>query len=507
MANRTWFGYPGWFVTLFCTDMWERFSFYGMHALLVLFLTAPRHAGGLGFTAGGAGALFGLYIAAAFLTPLAGGWLGDRVLGARQATLAGAVTITAGHCLLLAPLGVWSLTGLALIAAGTGLMKPNLAAILSRFYGPDRPAAREAAFSVFYMSIQLSALAAPLVTGVLGERYNWHLGFGAAALGMALGAGYFAATSSRFGVVGRHPADPIPPAALRRVVRRVLAVLVPVATLLTIDVASGHFTVEHPLGMIGLAVIATPVLYFRTAARRLPARPGSGGPDDSGPNAAGPRQRLRTLRRLFLGGAVFWLCFAQTGSVLSLYTRDDVDRRLGGLTVPASWFQSVSPLFILAAAPLFARLWLRLGARFAVAHKYALGLALMGASYLVLAVTGTGSHPVPVAWLLAALALQAFGEVALAPVGLAANADAGPPGATGTLMGLFFVSAALGAGLGAQLARAWAVVPHPGYFAGLATLALVTAALLARSGDRLIPTAAPTATVAAAAGAVGLRRV
>ncbi|OLE29253.1 MAG: hypothetical protein AUG44_05050 [Actinobacteria bacterium 13_1_20CM_3_71_11] len=467
--------YPRWFVTLFCTDMWERFSFYGMQALLVLFATAPVSAGGLGLGGSSAGALFGLYIAAAFVLPLAGGWLGDRLLGSRRATLYGAIVIAAGHYWMMAPLRAYSLVGLVFIAAGTGLMKPNLAATLSRFYGPGDAPKREAAFSIFYMSIQVSALLAPLVTGILGERVQWHAGFGAAAIGMTIGVIYYAATSGRFGDVGREPVDPIAPAALRRVLRRTALVAAPVVALLGLDIASGHFAIEHALGIVGLSVLIVPVLYFRAARRRAGTAPAA-------------RRRLRAVRWLFLSSALFWLCFAQAGSVLSLFARDDVARRIGGFTVPASWFQSTTPLFILLGAPVVAWLWVRLGHRVGVAQKYAIGLALMGASFAVLALATasvSAGGRVGAGWLVAAFALQAFGEVALAPVGLAASADAGPAGATGQLMGLFFVSAALGAGLGSQVSRLWTVAPHPAFFGGLAVAGLLAAGILVLANERL----------------------
>ncbi|GII95081.1 peptide MFS transporter [Sinosporangium siamense] len=471
-GEKTFFGYPRWFATLFLTDMWERFSFYGMQALLALYAASPRSEGGLGLDTGTAGALFGIYMAVAFVLPLPGGWLGDRVLGAQRATLWGAVVIALGHYCLMVPFDAVSYLGLLLVAAGTGLLKPNMAAVLGRFYGPGEDARRESAFSIFYMSVQVSALIAPLVTGFLGERVHWHAGFGAAAFGMTAGVLQYVLGRRRFGELGRLPEAPAPPHLVRSLRRRAVVVAAVAGSLLTVDVMAGWFTIEHVLAVVGLTVIVVPILYFRSVLRQ------------KGLTAA-DLTRLRAYRWLFAASALFWMCFAQSGAVFSFFAERYTDRDLLGMIIPASWFQSLSPLFILALAPGAAWLWLRAGDRLDVPRKYALGLAAMGASLTVMAVASANSPPVSPLWLVLAFFLLACGEVVLGPVGLSASAQIAPERAAGRMMGLFWLSAALGAALGAQFARLWPIVPGPAFFGFLLVPAFLAAVCLVVGGDRL----------------------
>ncbi|RVX44151.1 POT family proton-dependent oligopeptide transporter [Nonomuraea polychroma] len=469
------FGQPRWFRVLFLTDMWERFSFYGMQAILFLFAVSPTAQGGLGLSPATATAMFGLYMALVFIAAVPGAWLGDRVLGARRATLVSGMVIAAGHACMAVPAGwtVWA--GLALIIAGTGLLKPNMSALLSSFYGPGDGIRREAAFSIFYMSIQVSALVAPIVTGFLGETVDWHLGFGAAALGMAFGVIQFAAGSRHFGEVGARPVNPATPAERHRVFHRSLIVAGVAAAAVLADGLAGTLTVEHVLIPVGLLVLVVPVILFRRLLRHALL-------------TVPERMRVLGFVRLFLSSAVFWMIFTQSGSVLSLFARESVDRDVLGFEIPASWFQSAHPLFIIAVAPLFAYAWVRLGRRVDVPAKFALGLGLVGLSYLLMAVVSvyatTGGKVSPL-WLLTVFFLQACGELALAPVGIGAAGSTAPAFYTSQMMGLWWVSAAVGAALGGRVGQLAGAVPAHLYYIGLGGLAiLVGAALLAR-GRRL----------------------
>ncbi|WP_092535637.1 peptide MFS transporter [Amycolatopsis arida] len=449
--GRTFLGRPRWFATLFMVDIWERFSFYGMTAILYLYLAAPTEGGGFGMDGGAAAAVFGLYMASMFLAALPGGWLADRVLGPRRAVAVGAVTIALGHYAMAVPARPFLFVGLVLVVTGTGLVKPAISWLVSQ---PDRGDAerREATFSLFYMSIQVSALIAPLVTGFLGERVNWHLGFGAAALGMTFGVAQYLAGARRMGDLGVAPPDPVDPLVLRRVLRRTaLWTGVPVA-LVAVDVLSGLFVPQHLLMLLGLALVAVPVVaVFRL--RRNPALD------------AGDRRRLRTFVWLMLASAVFWALYAQSGSVLSGFARDDIDRVVFGLEVPASWFQSTHPLFVLFLAPVFAWLWPRLGERASAPVKFGGALVVGGISWLILgSAVAAEVDRVHMGWLLLAYALLAMGELTIGPVGLALAARVAPEGMTNRYLGLFWVFAAVGAGLGGQLAQAASALPLAQYF-------------------------------------------
>lgn len=459
--------FPRWFVTLFLTDMWERFSFYGMQAILFLYAVSPTTDGGLGLPVGTATALFGLYMALVFMAAVPGAWLGDRVLGARRATLYGALVIAAGHTCMALPGPGSVFAGLALIIVGTGLLKPNMGVLLSGFYGPGEASRREAAFSVFYMSIQVSALIAPVVTGFLGETIDWHLGFAAAALGMYFGAAQFARGARHFGAVGDAPANPAPPALRRTVLRRAAGWVAVVAVLVAVDALAGTLRVEHVLIPLGLAVLTVPVLMFRAVLRHPRI-------------TLAERLRVTGFVRLFLSSAVFWMIFTQSGSVLSLFARERVDREVFGFLVPASWFQSAHPLFIVLIAPLFAWLWLRLDRRADVPRKFAAALVLVASSYLLMAavVVLADGRAVSPLWLLLVFLLQAAGELALAPVGLSAAATAAPAFYVSQMMGLWWLSAALGAAVGGRVGQLATVLPAPTYYLTLGGVALLVAVLL-----------------------------
>src|SRR5437660_9789834 len=218
--DRGFFGHPRGLSTLFFTEMWERFSYYGMRALLILFMTAPIAAGGLGFETSAAGAIYGLYTSMVYMTSLPGGWIADRLIGQRRAVLYGGVIIACGHFSMAFPSLVTFYTGLTLIVIGTGLLKGNVGVIVGRLYAPD-DRRRDAGFSIFYMGINLGAFIAPLVCGYLGQRVNWHIGFAAAGVGMVFGLLQYVLGAKYLGDAGLYPAPAKSPADDRRLRDRV----------------------------------------------------------------------------------------------------------------------------------------------------------------------------------------------------------------------------------------------------------------------------------------------
>ncbi|WP_418957190.1 peptide MFS transporter [Streptomyces tritici] len=460
-----------WFSTLFLTDMWERFSFYGMQALLFLYATAPRAEGGLGLSDGTAGALFGLYISASFLAAMPGGWLGDRVLGTHRAMLTGALVIAAGHACMAVPATTAFYLGLMLVALGTGLLKPNLPVMFDQMNPGASSAQRQAAFSLFYMSVQVSALLGPLVTGALGERVNWHLGFGAAAVGMVFGVLQYLHGAPTLRGARTGPSRPLPPEALRRLVRGAWAGAAVAVLLAAGALAVGGAALHPVLALCGLGSLIAPVWYFRRLLR-------------GGELGTAERARVRGYLRVFAPSVLFWAMFGQLGSVFSLFAREHTDREVAGFLVPASWFQSSHPLFLLLLAPGFAWLWLRVAGRSGAGRKFSVGLGFGSAGFAVLATgawfaEGEGGAVSPV-WLLGAFLCVACGELVFGPVGLSTTAETAPEGHRGRMMGLFYLGAALGAGLGGQLSRLVGVLPLWTYLAGFAAAAAVTAVLLPR---------------------------
>ncbi|MFE0155599.1 peptide MFS transporter [Nonomuraea sp. NPDC059007] len=460
--SRRPFGYPRWFATLFLTDMWERFSFYGMMAILVLYSAGPVTAGGLGLRPTDAAALFGAYLGFVFVLALPGGWIGDRIIGARRAVLWGGVLIALGHYTMMLPPRGFAFAGLSLIALGTGLLKPNMSVLLSRFYGPGESAGREAAFSIFYISIQLSALLAPIITGFLGETVGWHLGFGAAGVGMTFGVAQFAMGRRHFGDMGERPGHPIERDQLQAVARRVAALIGVIGLLVAVDLATGAFSVTHVVIALALVSLSVPFVYYLLLLRATPL-------DASG------KTRLRAFFWLLVSFSLFWMLAGQAGSMLNLFALHSVDRQFWGWSLPASWFQAAIPFFILITAPFFAWLWTRLGDRVSAPPKFGLALSLVGMSFLIMgaaAAQATAGRSVSPLWLLGVFFLVAAGEVVIGPVGMSASVDVVPPAYTGRVIGLIWLFSALGAGLGSQVVKLADVLPHQTYYAALGLVAV-----------------------------------
>lgn len=462
-TSRIFRGQPRWFGTLFGVDMWERFSFYGMTATLYLYLVADPATGGVGISPQTATSVFGLYMSLVFLAALPGGWIADRWVGAKRAVLVGGVLIAVGHGCLAIPSSGGVFAGLGFIIAGTGLLKPSLAAMVSASQ-PEHQERREAAFSFFYMSIQISALVAPLVTGYLGEKINWHLGFGIAAFGMVVGLVQYVLGYRGFGDVGEVPSNPAGHEERQRVLRRVGYVVGVIVVLVAIDVFAGSFDVQHLLIGAGLVCLLTPFVYNHLLLRR---------PEF----VEADRSRIRAYRWLLVASASFWMLFSQSGSVLTQFAADSVQRTVLGFEVPASWFQSASPLFMLLLAPLAAVLWLRLGSSFGAPAKLGTGLLLGGGSFLVMAAAAAFALPgASPWWLLGAYLLLAAGEITLAPVGLALAAQVAPEGYTNRLLALYWLFAAFGVAVGGLVGRLADVLPLPVYFMVLGGIVLLIGA-------------------------------
>ncbi|TDE55916.1 MFS transporter [Nonomuraea mesophila] len=475
MSRRSAFGYPRWFTTIFLTDIWERFSFYGMMAILTLYAASSRDEGGLGLSMGEASALFGAYIGLVFVLSLPGGWLGDRVFGAWRAVLWGGVLIALGHYSMAVPGDVGSYAGLVLIALGTGLLKPNMFALISGFFGTGQRAKREASFSILYVSIQISALIAPLVVGFLGETLGWHWGFAAAGVGMTFGVAQFAMGSRHFGEVGQHAPHPAGEEERAKMSRRAVTAVVVLAALITVDVVAGTFAPMHLIGLFGLVALTVPFLYFRLLSRN---------PELDG----GGRQRLRAFFWLLLSFSLFWMLAGQAGSMLNLFAKHSTERELLGFVLPGSWFQSAIPFFILVSAPVFAWLWVRFDAKISSAMKFGAALILAGTGFVIMcgaAASAEGGNTVSPLWLLSVFFLIACGEVIIGPVGIAAAAEVTSSTFIGRTIGLVWLFSALGAGLSSQIVHIAEVVPDQYYYLGVGALAICAGFLVAGFGRRL----------------------
>ncbi|MBA2507078.1 MAG: peptide MFS transporter [Thermoleophilaceae bacterium] len=474
-GEKTFMGQPRALVTLFLTEMWERFSFYGMRAILVLFLAAPESDGGLGFSVAEAAALYGLYNALVYVAALPGGWVADHITGARKAVLYGGIVIAIGHFTMALPGTAPIYVGLLLIILGTGLLKPNMSAMVGRLYADDDPR-RDSGFSIFYMGINLGALLAPLICGYLGQEVNWRLGFAAAGVGMTLGLLQYWIGVRSMGDIGTEPGQRLKDHERSKILRGVVAGAALGLAVLLFDVLVTEISADLIEKVIGVLILAVPVGYFVMQFRR---------PELTGTE----RSRLKALVYLFAASAVFWILYCQAGSTLSIFAEDKVNDEILGISFPASFFQSVNPVFILALAPVMAWLWIRLGSRQpSTPIKFSLGLLLVGFSFLVMmmAADAAGDGKTSAMWLIGVYFVQTVGELCISPVGLSTATKLSPASSVGTTMGIWFLSISAGDVIGGYVAGLYDEISLGVYFGLLGLLAIAAGVLVVVGSKHII---------------------
>jgi proton-dependent oligopeptide transporter, POT family len=429
--DRTFFGHPRGLATLFFTEMWERFSYYGMRAFLILYMTAPLTAGGLGFGDRDAASIYGTYTGSVWGAAIVGGLVADRFLGQFRSVLFGGIIIALGHFTLAFKALPFFYSGLTMIVVGTGLLKPNVSTLVGSLYAPG-DTRRDAGFSIFYMGINLGAFIGPLVAGYLAQRVDWHIGFASAGVGMALGLTQY--------IIGRK--------RLRPAIERLAA---------------------EPR-----ASVATAAATANTNAT------GSTGLNFT----ADEWKRIGAIVIFFIVAILFWGAYEQAGSTLNLFADRYSRLEVLGFSFPSSWFQAVQPIFVILLAPLFAWIWIRLGPREpSVAAKFALALLFMGLSFLVLvpagafAQSGAGMRVSPW-WLVCAYAISELGELCLSPVGLSAVTKLSPARIVGVMMGVWFLSNAFGNKLAGWAAGFFSTMPLETLFAVVAGILIGSAVIM-----------------------------
>jgi proton-dependent oligopeptide transporter, POT family len=438
--SATFLGHPRGLATLFFTEMWERFTYYGMRAVLVLFLVSAVASGGFGFDDKTATAIYGLYTAGAYLAALPGGWIADRLIGARLAVLIGGVAITLGNTLLAAstsPRGFY--IGLVVIVLGVGLLKPNVSAMVADLY-PEGGARLDAGFTVFYMGINVGATLGPIVTGEAQEFFGLRAGFAAAAIFMALGVLQYYLTQRHLGHAGKFNSQSAgTPDRSKQWLQLWIGVGLGALALAACSfgaIALDPVTLARATTVL---IVGMAVLYFGYlfVAAGLSAE---------------ERRRAVVILVLFLGSALFWSGYEQAGSSLNLFAERYTNRSMGWLhfVVPTGWFQSLNPAYIIIFAPFFAWVWVALAKRNlnpSAPAKFALGVILMGSGFLVMAAAASivagGSKVLPT-WLILTYLLHTFGELCLSPVGLSYVTKLAPKRFVGQLMGMWFLSLSLG---------------------------------------------------------------
>ena len=494
-VDRGFFGHPRGLSTLFFTEMWERFSYYGMRAILTLYMTKTLAEGGLGFDEKYASVIYATYVSSVWYLPLIGGWLADRVLGARRAVLIGGIIIACGHYSMAINSLVSFYAGLVLIAMGTGLLKPNISAMVGQLYG-DKDARRDAGFSIFYMGINLGAFLSPIVVGFLAQHASfknfivsiglnpnssWHWGFGAAGVGMTLGLIQYVIGRNRLRAVGVKPENRTSTARSEGFDK------------VTLGLAGLGGIVGAALGFLygeaGFVSALFPCVvfffggYLAGTVRLL---------------AGDELKNVLVIFILFVFSIVFWMTFEQAGSSLTLFADRLTSTTVFGWAYPSSWFQSVQPIFIIILAPVFAWLWQRMGHRQPSSPgKFTFGLLFAGLAFVVVTIASmfTGAGRVSPLWLIVVYFLQSVGELCLSPVGLSTVTKLAPARMVGLMMGVWFLSISIGsyiAGLTTRffegsdtafLTRAF------GIFAGITLIAAFVLALLTPLIKKMTPRA------------------
>jgi POT family proton-dependent oligopeptide transporter len=432
-AEKSWIGHPRGLFLLFFVEMWERFSYYGMRALLIFYLT--QH---FLFSDRDASYAYGAYMSLIYISPLMGGYLADRYLGQRKAVLFGGIVIAIGHIVLglesddagAMGLGLFWL-GLATVITGTGFLKSSVSALVGQLY-PRDDMRRDPAYTIFYMGINLGATMGPVICGYLGQTWGWHWGFGAASVGMIVGVIGFMLCKPMLQGKG----EPRDPDHLKQRVGGIVSRewLVYLSSLASIGLCwfliQSHVIVGWMLAAASLAV----VLYILWEAFGRMQRIG--------------RDRMLAALFLLVVNPIFWGLYEQTGSSLSLFTDRFADRNIGGFNVPASMFQSVNAAYILMFGPVLAGLWIWLAKRGwepSTPAKFGVALALVGAGFLIL-VAGTGAPGTltPVLFIFLLYLCHTLGELCLSPVGLSAMSKLAPSRMLGLMMGIWFLAMALG---------------------------------------------------------------
>ena len=434
-SQKQWFGHPRGLSTLFFTEMWERFSYYGMRGILLLFLVNAVTTGGFGMSDKTASAIYGLYVGMVYLMALPGGWVADRILGQRRAVFLGGCIIAAGHFSMAVPTVPTFYLGLCLIVLGTGLLKPNVSAMVGDLY-PEGGARRDAGFSIFYSGINTGALFGPLVCGFLGEKVNWHMGFGAAGVGMVLGLLQYRLGGKYLGTAGLRRAEAGDRVALRRLLTGIALVAAGIVGAVVLQRLSIlHLTLTEVAHGTGYFMAALALVYFASVLL-------------FGGLSAMEKRRVVLIFVFFLAAVLFWSGYEQAGSSMNLFAERLTNRVIGGWEMPASWLQSVNPVFIIVLAPVVGALWVWLRSREpSTPAKMGYGLVLLAVGFLVLAWGArftVGGAKVSPMWLVVTYFLHTVGELCLSPVGLSSVTKLAPRRLVGQLMGTWFMGTALG---------------------------------------------------------------
>ncbi|HLQ71391.1 MAG TPA: peptide MFS transporter [Bacillota bacterium] len=477
IPQKGFFGHPKGLFTLFFTEFWERFSYYGMRAILLFYMYYELRKGGLGFDYATASSIMAVYGSLVYMSGIIGGWISDRLLGSVRTTFYGGILIMFGHIVLSFPGSVTGLfVSMFLIVIGTGLLKPNISNIVGDLYRKE-DIRRDSGFSIFYMGINMGALIAPFIVGTVGQTYNFHLGFSLAAIGMFFGLLVFIFTKGKYlGPAGSNVPNPLTPAERKTVFGRIGIGAAVIIILGAITIPTGILTIDGFTMIISILGIIIPTLYFIVMYR-------------SPKTTRVEQSRLLAYIPMFLAAIMFWAIQEQGSIILARYADQRTQLHFAGMEIKSSWFQSLDPLFIVLLAPVFAWLWIKLGKRQpSTPKKFSFGLVFAGLSFIVMIIpalmNGTDTLVNPL-WLVLSFFLVVLGELCLSPVGLSATTKLAPAAFSAQTMSLWFLSNASAQAINAQIVRLYSFDTEILYFGVIGTISIILGFLLFLSSKKI----------------------
>jgi proton-dependent oligopeptide transporter, POT family len=456
--EKTFFGQPRVLANLFGVELWERFSFYGMQGILLLYLYFPAEQGGLGISQDTAVGIVGAYGGLVYLSTIAGGWVADRLIGSERTLFYAAVLVMAGHIALSVLPGTLGVgVGLILIAIGSGGVKANATSLVGTLYSEEDPR-RDAGFSIFYLGINLGALLGPLLTGWLQTSYGFHIGFAAAAVGMAIGLIQYAIGRRQLPEAANEVPDPLPN---QKRVWYALGIAAGAVVLVVLGI-TGVLRATNLDGAVILVILGSTLAYFIViiSSRHV---------------TSVERKRVIAFIPMFIASAAFWSLYQQQFTVLTVYSDYQLNRDIFGWTMPISWVQSINPVFIIILSGVFAAIWTKLGDRQPPTPlKFAAGTVVMGIAFLLfIPMASTQPNSAPLLGLIGVIFVFTIAELLLSPVGLSLATKLAPEAFKTQMVALFFLSVALGTALSGTLAQYYSTETQVPYFGILGGVAIV----------------------------------
>ena len=465
VPQKGFFGHPKGLFSLFFTEFWERFSYYGMRAILLYFMYDTVANGGLGIDKTTAASIMSMYGSLVYMSGIIGGWIADRILGTRRTIFWGGILIMLGHICLALPGGITFLfVSMVFIILGTGLLKPNVSSVVGDIYSTNDPR-RDSGFSIFYMGINLGSFLAPLIVGAVQKEFNYHAGFSIAAIGMAIGLIMYKVTEKKnLGLAGAQPTNPLAPHELKGILKKTVVTLVIVAILIVIAYFLDLITINNVINFFTVIGVLAPISVFIWMFTSKKTK-------------AEEKSHLLAYIPLFIAGTMFWVIQEQGSTILATYADTRTDLSIGGFDISPAFFQSLNPLFIIIMAPIMAALWMKLGQKGpSTPVKFSFSLLFAGASFLIMvipAMTSGGTELISPWWLVLSFFLVVIGELLMSPVGLSATTKLAPEAFAAQAMSLWFLTSTVAQAINAQLAKVFDKVSEVQYFGYLGGAAIV----------------------------------